>query len=143
MNNLLESIPLIILLGIATYTDLRYRIIPDWLSGVGIGYSLAFRLLHSVQPFYYYLLGILIGAGLLYVFAIIKPDSFGGGDIKLMAVVGMVLGWQKSMLFLISMLTVAWLFAIAFKWAGYGVEEFPLAPFYLMAYLMLFTIGGI
>ncbi|WP_068779945.1 A24 family peptidase [Paenibacillus sp. GM2] len=141
MNNLLESIPLIILLGVATYTDLQYRIIPDWLSGIGIGYFLIFRLFHNEQPFYY-LLGVLIGAGLLYVFAVLKPDSFGGGDIKLMAVVGMALGWQQAMLFLIIMLTFAWLFAIAFKWARGGRKKLPLAPFYLTAYF-LFIIGGI
>jgi Flp pilus assembly protein protease CpaA len=141
MNNLLESIPLIILLGVATYTDLQYRIIPDWLSGIGIGYFLIFRLIHSEQPFYYYFLGVLIGSGLLYVFAVIKPDSFGGGDIKLMAAVGMALGWQQAMLFLMIMLTFACLFAIIFKWAG-EMEKLPLAPFYLMAYF-LFIIGGI
>lgn len=142
MNNLLESIPLIILLGLAMYTDLRYRIIPDWLSGIGIGYFLIFRLFHNEQPFYY-LLGVLIGAGLLYVFAVLKPDSFGGGDIKLMAMVGLALGLQQALLFLIIMLMFAWLFAVAFKWAGYGIEKLPLAPFYLMAYLMMFMIGGV
>lgn len=142
MNNLLESIPLIILLGLATYTDLRYRIIPDWLSGIGIGYFLVYQLFHNEKPFYYYVLGVLIGAGLLYVFAVLKPDSFGGGDIKLMAVVGMALGWQQAMLFLIIMLTFAWLFAIAFKWARDGRKKLPLAPFYLTAYF-LFIIGGI
>ncbi|WP_068786911.1 prepilin peptidase [Paenibacillus phocaensis] len=141
MNNLLESILLLIILGIATYTDLRYRIIPDWLSGIGIGYFLIFRLFHNEQPFYYYLLGVLIGAGLLYIFAVLKTDSFGGGDIKLMAAVGMALGWQQAMLFLMIMLTFACLFAIIFKWAG-EMEKLPLAPFYLMAYF-LFIIGGI
>ncbi|MDU5946028.1 prepilin peptidase [Paenibacillus lactis] len=140
MNNFLESIPLIALLGMATYTDVRWRVIPDWLSGIGIGYFLIFRLFHSEQPFYYYLLGVLIGAGLLYVFAVLKPDSFGGGDIKLMAVVGMALGWQQAMLFLIIMLTFAWLFAVAFKWAGYGMEMLPLAPFYLLADLVVLMI---
>lgn len=142
MNNFLESILLIALLGMATYTDVRWRVIPDWLSGIGIGYFLIFRPFHSEQPFYYYLLGVLIGAGLLYVFAVLKPDSFGGGDIKLMAVVGMALGWQQAMLFLIFMLTFAWLFAIAFKWARDGRKKLPLAPFYLTAYF-LFIIGGI
>lgn len=137
MNNLLGAIPLIILLGVATYTDLRYRIIPDWLSCIGIGYFLVFQLFHNEQPFYYYLLGVLIGAGLLYVFAVLKPDSFGGGDIKLMVLVGMALGWQQSILFLIIMLTFAWLFAVAFKWAGYKTEKIPLAPFYLITYLTL------
>ncbi|CAM3933495.1 hypothetical protein PALA111701_31365 [Paenibacillus lactis] len=57
-----------------------------------------------------------------------------------MAVVGMALGWQQAMLFLIIMLTFAWLFAVAFKWAGYGMEMLPLAPFYLLADLVVLMI---
>lgn len=146
MNTVLIYIPLITLLGIATYTDLKSRIISDKLNMIGLSYFLILRLFYSDQSYIHYLLGIIVGAGLLYIFAILVPDSFGGGDIKLMAVVGVALGWQQVLLFLIIMLALAWLYAIGLRWAGYSKKTIPLAPFYLVAMSMLWIflmIGGV
>jgi Flp pilus assembly protein protease CpaA len=140
MNTFLVFIPLIILLGIATYTDLQSRVIPDKLSIIGLSYFLILRLFYNDQSYVHYLLGVIIGAGLLYIFAVIIPNSFGGGDIKLMSVVGMALGWQLILLFLIIMLAFALLYALGLKWAGYTKKSIPLAPFCLAAMLMLTVI---
>lgn len=145
MNTFLVFIPLIILLGIATYTDLQSRVIPDKLSIIGLSYFLILRLFYNDQSYVHYLLGVIVGAGLLYIFAVIIPNSFGGGDIKLMAVVGVALGWQQVLFFLIIMLALALLYALGLIWAGYEKRTLPLAPFYLLAILMLwilFVIGG-
>lgn len=140
MNTLLVYTPLIVLLGIATYTDLKSRVIPDKLSIIGLSYFLVLRLFYSDQPYVHYLLGVIVGAGLLYIFAVIIPNSFGGGDIKLMAVVGTALGWQLTLLFLVFMIGFALLYALGLKWAGYERKTLPLAPFCQLAALMLWTL---
>jgi leader peptidase (prepilin peptidase)/N-methyltransferase len=48
------------------------------------------------------LTGFLVGGGVLYAMGwlgtyILKKDALGGGDIKLMAALGMVLGWDRTM----------------------------------------------
>ena len=49
------------------------------------------------------LLGVLVGGGILWFLAWISPyvfgkEGMGGGDIKLMAMVGSFIGWQPALL---------------------------------------------
>ncbi len=44
------------------------------------------------------LLGLLSASGILFGITCMCPGAFGGGDIKLMAVCGLFLGWRKSLL---------------------------------------------
>ncbi len=60
-------------------------------------------------------LGFLAGAGILFIFGwlgtwILGKDALGGGDIKLLGALGMVLGWQGALdgLFLGSLLSGIW-----------------------------------
>ena len=47
-------------------------------------------------------IGILAGGGILYIFAagyhlLTKKDGMGGGDIKLLAMIGAFLGWKGAL----------------------------------------------
>ncbi len=130
------------MLGIATYTDLRWRIIPDRLLMVGLAYFLVLRFLYADQPYYNYVIGIVAGANVLYLLALIRPGAFGGGDIKLMAVIGAALGWQGSLIFLWLVLGTVGLFVIyklllsrMFLWKERRLE-IPLAPFFLLGHFL-------
>ncbi|MEK5164011.1 A24 family peptidase [Paenibacillus sp. FSL R5-0527] len=142
MGNFMLWGPLLALLGIATYTDLKWRIIPDNLALGGLTYYLLLRLFYADQPYVYYLLGILAGSGVLYIFAVIVPGAFGGGDIKLMAVVGAALGWELSIIFLILTLLGPCLYTTAYvslsKMGRKGT--IPLAPFILLAGIMILSL---
>lgn len=137
MDWLFVWLPMLIMLGIATYTDFRWRIISDKLIMVGLSYFLLLRLLYANQPYINYLIGIVAGAGVLYVFALFRPGSFGGGDIKLLAVVGAALGWQGSLIFMWLVLGLAGLYAVyrMLLWKERRLE-LPLAPFFLVANLL-------
>ena len=87
---------LTILFGIAL-TDARFYIIPDQFSlgGLVLGLGLAF-LPGGIDPLEA-LLGAVLGFGLLEMVAVtgkwmFKKDAMGGGDIKMMAMVGAFLG---------------------------------------------------
>ena len=93
---------LTILFGIAL-TDARFYIIPDQFSlgGLVLGLGLAF-LPGGIDPIGA-LLGAILGFGLLEFVAIggkwmFKKDAMGGGDIKMMAMVGAFLGMQGVLL---------------------------------------------
>jgi len=84
---------------IITFIDLDYQIIPDIISipGIflGIGASFFIPLISLLES----LLGILIGGGFLLLVAIgykwlTGREGMGGGDIKLLAMVGAWLGWK-------------------------------------------------
>jgi leader peptidase (prepilin peptidase)/N-methyltransferase len=86
-------------LVVITFIDLEHQIIPDEisLSGIVIGFILSFFLKgHSWQNA---LLGIVLGGGSLLLVAYLYQfltgkDGMGGGDIKLLAMMGAFLGWK-------------------------------------------------
>lgn len=91
-----------VLLGIAM-TDARAYIIPDEFSLGGLALGVLFALLAGKQALGVALLGAAVGFGLLWLVAIagewmFKQEAMGGGDIKMMAMVGAFLGWQGTLL---------------------------------------------
>ncbi len=84
---------------VVTFIDLDHRIIPDviTLPGIPICFAASFAL-----PDITYkdaLLGILVGGGSLFLVAwvytiLTKKEGMGGGDIKLLAMMGAIVGWQ-------------------------------------------------
>jgi leader peptidase (prepilin peptidase)/N-methyltransferase len=91
-----------ILIGIAV-TDARHYIIPDefTLGGLAIGLLLALRT--GTTGFLEALLGAVAGFGLLFAVAVVgkwvfKEEAMGGGDIKMMAMVGAFVGWRGVLL---------------------------------------------
>ena len=85
-----------ILLGIAL-TDLSHYIIPDAFSIGGLIMGLALALLPGGLTIVQAAIGAVLGFGLLFVVAwlgewIFRKPAMGGGDIKMMAMVGAFLG---------------------------------------------------
>ena len=91
-----------ILLGIAM-TDARQYIIPDEFTWGGLVLGLLFSLAGGIPGLGAALLGAAVGFGLLWLVGavgtwVFKEDAMGGGDIKMMAMVGAFLGWQGVLL---------------------------------------------
>ncbi len=96
------AIFLTILLGIAI-TDARAYIIPDEFSLGGLVIGLLFALAQGWSALWAALLGAAIGFAFLWIVAavgarIFKQDAMGGGDIKMMAMIGAFVGWQGMLL---------------------------------------------
>jgi len=108
---------------IATFIDIPHRIIPDEISvgGMIVGFILISIKGFNFNPFTFSfrpmlnsLLGIIIGGGIIYLtgflfdlvyFKLLKrppiqgeTESMGGGDVKLLAMIGAFLGWQRAVL---------------------------------------------
>lgn len=95
----------IAVLIVIAFIDIDHRIIPDVLSLPGIAaFFLAATLLPSVT-WRDSLIGILAGGGSLFLVAwlyhlLTRKEGMGGGDIKLLAMIGAMIGW-KGVLFTI------------------------------------------
>jgi len=91
-----------ILLGIAI-TDARHYLIPDEFTWGGLVLGLALSLGGGVPGFLQAVLGAATGLALLYAVAVVgkwvfKEEAMGGGDIKMMAMVGSFVGWKGVLL---------------------------------------------
>jgi leader peptidase (prepilin peptidase)/N-methyltransferase len=92
-------------LTLVSFIDFSHRIIPDVISLPGILVGLIIFLLHPQMPIKDSLIGVLVGGGSLYAVAsmyhlVTKREGMGGGDIKLLAMIGAFIGW-KGVLFTI------------------------------------------
>lgn len=86
-------------LVVITFIDIEHQIIPDEISlpGIIIGFVLSFFL--PGHSWLNSLLGILLGGGSLLLVAygyqrLTGKEGMGGGDIKLLAMMGAFLGWK-------------------------------------------------
>ena len=93
---------LTLLLAIAV-TDARFYIIPDRLSLGGAVVGVALSALPGAPTLPESVLGAVIGGGALWLVAILgtlafKKEAMGGGDIKMMTMIGAFLGWKGALL---------------------------------------------
>jgi leader peptidase (prepilin peptidase) / N-methyltransferase len=90
---------------VVTFIDLDHQIIPDIITLPGIPIFFILAIFGVKIPWMEALIGLLIGGGLLFAIALIyelltKREGMGGGDIKLLAMIGGFLGW-KSLIFIL------------------------------------------
>jgi Type II secretory pathway, prepilin signal peptidase PulO and related peptidases len=124
------------------FIDIHHQIIPDCISlpGIVIGFTGSF--FTYTVTWQQSGLGILIGGGLLYTvaygyYALTGRDGMGGGDIKLLAMIGGFLGWQ-SLLYVIFASSLAGSLvgvAVMFRQKKGGQTRIPFGPFLALAAL--------
>ena len=84
---------------IITFIDLEHQIIPDILSLPMIAIGLISSFFLAEINWHDSIIGVLLGGGSLYLVAggyylITHNEGMGGGDIKLLAMIGAFLGWK-------------------------------------------------
>lgn len=129
--------------------DAEFQIIPDSITlpgiVVGLGVSFIPDGLTPVQS----LVGILVGGGLLYLIALggdflFKKESMGGGDIKMAAMLGAFLGWQKIILIFMTSAVVGLIVSLvmlAFSAALRKERLIPFGPFLSIAAVIAVAYG--
>ncbi len=100
---------LIFIFGIVTasFIDFDHFLLPDFITLSGIAVGLLGALLNPERQFVDALIGVVMGGGFLWATAYIyflvrKEEGMGGGDIKLLAWIGAILGWKAIPFVIIS-----------------------------------------
>lgn len=125
------------------WIDIYLQIIPDVISLPGIVVGFLFSLISPTLTWQSSLIGLLAGGGVLYAIALLyffwrNIDGMGGGDIKLLAMIGAFLGWQSLpfVIFASSVSgTVVGLLAMVKQKKG-GQTRIPFGPFLSIAALL-------
>ncbi|MBQ7604336.1 MAG: prepilin peptidase [Clostridia bacterium] len=102
------------------------------------------------EPLKALITGLAAGVGLgvamlllsLLLDRILKKDTLGGGDIKLLAVVGLYFGPFGSLFTLIISCVIGLIFAAIFKKKRDGEGHFPFGPSIALASALMLFIGG-
>jgi len=139
-NSILQGVLFFSLLLAASYTDIKRREIPDTVCVLLV-------LTGFLKFSYLNLLGIFVALPFL-IAAMLKEKSIGGGDIKLTAAVGFVLGFWKGIYGLIIGLTLLILFYIMVRISSIIRKKqvsknlsMPLAPFLGIGFLIICFIN--
>ena len=134
-----------------SFIDLHHKIIPDVLSLSGILVGWAASFVPGSVSWLDSLIGIIAGGGSLFLVAVIYEritgrEGMGGGDIKLLAMIGAWMGWrQLHLIIFISSLTgaIVGIFFLLIAGKGFRVR-IPFGPFLsLGAILCLFFGSGL
>jgi leader peptidase (prepilin peptidase)/N-methyltransferase len=134
-----------------TFIDLDFQIIPDPITLPGIPLGLLAGIFLLPDPMARMtslgwkasLTGAATGFGLYYAVAVLSRGGMGGGDIKLMSMVGGVMGWKA--VFLITFFgslagSVLGLFLILFRGKGRKTKV-PFGPFLALGAVLTLFLG--
>ncbi|MDR5658125.1 prepilin peptidase [Serpentinicella sp. ANB-PHB4] len=129
--------------------DLYHQIIPDEMVLFGIGLWFAYKVssyfTNAQIGVVDSIAGFLLGGGILLLIAIVSKGGMGGGDIKLMGMLGLWLGWKYTLLtmflsFFIGAIITLGLLALKLK----GRKDFiPFGPFIAIAAFLMIIYGDI
>jgi len=145
----LAAVVLTLVLIPVFFIDFEHRIIPDVISipGIAIGFGLSFV---TAEPGWIgSLIGILLGGGGLLSLGLLgdylfKKESLGGGDVKLAAMLGAFLGWQKVLFVFISSAMLGLIGAvimIALSKKMRETHQIPFGPFLAAAAVIALFFG--
>lgn len=133
---------------VITFIDIDHRIIPDMITlpGIPIGLAASFGpgLVSPLEA----LIGVLAGGGSLFLVAwgyqlIAKREGMGGGDIKLLAMVGAFIGWQGVLftIFVASLSGTLTGITLMFRRQGDMKLAVPFGPFLAVGAIAYLFIG--
>jgi leader peptidase (prepilin peptidase) / N-methyltransferase len=121
-----------VLVVVATITDLRSRRIPNLLTGGGFIAGICWFLLFDPDGLLERVVVCVAVALPLGLLSLTRPDAFGMGDVKLIAVLALLIGWPVLPVVLVPAMAGAASFGFALaalRRAAPGPTTVPLAPF--------------
>ena len=135
-------------LTVVTFIDLDHRIIPDSISLPGIPLFFLAALAVPTVTWRASAIGIVAGGGSLFAVAwvyqlITGREGMGGGDIKLLAMIGAMIGWQGILFTLFAASAIGTIVGLlAMIRSGKGMKlAIPFGPFLAMGAIIYVFFG--
>jgi leader peptidase (prepilin peptidase)/N-methyltransferase len=137
------------ILIVVFFIDLEFQIIPDILTSPGMAIGLVLSILPGGIGIIDSAVGLIVGGAALYLVALagdwlFKKESMGGGDIKMAAMLGAFLGWQKVILIFLSgafLGLIISLIIMLFSKRLRASRTIPFGPFLAVAAIIAIIFG--
>ena len=143
----LEFAILTSLLIVITSVDLESQIIPDEFIVFGFAVIIIFIVISVFRGNLELLnsgIGLLLGGGIFLLIAVLSNGAMGGGDIKLMALLGFWFGWQSILLIMFLSFVLGAIISVTlllFKIKS-RKDKIPFAPFIVLATILTLFFGN-
>jgi leader peptidase (prepilin peptidase)/N-methyltransferase len=128
---------------VLTLTDLKSKLMPNKITYPGIALMFLLRLWVHPLPMADYLLGALVGGGVVFLLAVLT-NGMGGGDVKMFALIGMALGVKGVLLAFFFACLWGTLIGLPLKWTGRikPRQPVPFGPYILLGTLTAWGYGN-
>lgn len=128
---------------IITVSDLVYMVIPNKLLLCFFSSFLLVRIFIPLEPIYDALFGAIVGYSLIAFIIIISKGGMGAGDMKLLAVLGLVIGSKKVLLTFFIAVWVGAIIGLIFIYRHKGDKKtkIPFAPFLVFGAIISYFYG--
>ncbi|MEF3303761.1 prepilin peptidase [Paenibacillus sp. GYB003] len=141
---LLPGFLLVSVLAAVVVTDLKSGIIPDRIVFPCMAMAAVLRLGVHPLPLWDYAAAFFAGSGILWLLAVVSKGGMGGGDIKLFALIGLLLGLKLTLLALFAASLAGTLYGVGMLLAGRlrRKQAVPFGPFIATAALPVYLWGS-
>jgi Flp pilus assembly protein protease CpaA len=129
---------MMIILTIASYTDIKKFTIPNWLSLSGIILRLVIIPLTGFT--FGDIGGAVVGFLILFIPALISNHAMGG-DIKLITVMGLYLGIKGIIAIIVVSILLSLLYYTGTQLLRKKAKNYPYAPFLFCSFFILFIMN--
>jgi len=131
------------------FIDFEFQIIPDKITLPGIVIGIAGAFFTPSPGIWGSLLGFVVGGGSLLAVAylgewLFKKEAMGGGDIKMAAMMGAFVGWQKVLLIFLGGAVIGMIGSLAWMMVSAKIRRdrlIPFGPFLAMAAMVVVVYG--
>src|SRR5205814_1595350 len=122
----------VLLLGLGliavTFTDLEHLLIPDRITLPGIAVGFLSQLYPAPRALIGAIAGALLAGAIFYGIALVSRGGMGGGDVKLAAMIGAFVGWQRVLVAIFLAVVAGGIVGLALLLTGRKRRKDPL-PF--------------
>ncbi|MFD2657486.1 prepilin peptidase [Gracilibacillus thailandensis] len=134
---------LISLFSIVLVTDLRFMLIPNKILLCFLPVFILFRVLQPLEPWWSSITGAIAGYGLLALIIIVSRGGMGAGDMKLLGLLGIILGFPYILLafFIATIIGLLSSMIMMLKSGFKAKQEVPFGPAIILGALITFLFG--
>lgn len=125
-------------------TDILYRTIPDKILLFFLPLFIILRIFHPLAPWYDSILGAVFGLGIPLLIIICSKGGMGAGDMKLFAVIGVVIGVGSTLLALFIASFIGSIIGgiYLYHWGVSRKQPIPFGPFIAVAAVVCYFYGS-